>query len=113
MAKGIGTLKDIAQVLNLSAGTVSRALSGRGDIAQETRDQVAEVAAELDYFPRRRGKKPLEAFSRVGVCVGNLCVAPDGTPDPSYVGLNLLIGLERAASIAQVGLMVGFVDAGA
>jgi LacI family transcriptional regulator len=112
MSKGSGTLKEIAQLLNLSTGTVSRALSGRGDIAQQTRDQVAEVAANMEYFPRRAGKNKLvDRLSRVGVCVGNRCVAADGTPDPSYVGLNFLIGLERVASDSKLGLMVGFVDA--
>lgn len=109
-----GTLKDIAKALNLSAGTVSRALNGRGEIAQQTRAQVAELAATMDYFPRRSGKgKPMNQLSRVGVCVGNRCANPDGTPDPTYVGLNFLIGLERVASAAKVGVMAGFIDASA
>ncbi len=108
------TLKDIARALNLSTGTVSRALSGRGDIAQQTRQQVAELAATMEYLPRRLSKaKVVDPVTRVGVCVGNRCAAPDGTPDPTYVGLNLLIDLERVASVAKVGLMVGFVDAAA
>jgi LacI family transcriptional regulator len=105
-------MKDIAQVLNLSAGTVSRALSGRGEIAQQTRERVHEAAASMNYAPRGRLRKASAAgVGRVGVCVGNLCVAADGTHDPSYVGLHYLTQLERAASVARVGVMVGFVDA--
>ena len=105
-------MKDIARVLNLSAGTVSRALSGRGEIAQNTRDRVHEVAADLNYAHRGRSRKPAAAaLSRIGVCVGNLCVAADGTHDPSYVGLHFVSQVEQAACRLRVGVMVAFVDA--
>jgi DNA-binding LacI/PurR family transcriptional regulator len=112
MQKPGGTLRTIGRALNLSDGTVSRALSGRGDIAQETRDRVAELAAELNYVPRRRVVvKPGARLGRIAVCLGNRCVGPDGRLDPTYVGLNILSQLERVASEAQVGVMVAFVDA--
>jgi LacI family transcriptional regulator len=109
-----GTIKDIAKALNLSAGTVSRALSGRGEIAQQTREQVAELAATMEYLPRRNGKgRQMNHVTRVGVCVGNRCVNADGTPDPTYVGLSFLIGLERVATAGNIGVMAGFIDASA
>jgi len=103
-------LQEIAERLNISAGTVSRALSGRGEIAQATREKVAKIAAQLNYNPPKRVKRPAAVAQRFGVCVGNLC-ATGGLPDPSYVGLQYLVELERAASHLGVGLMVGFVDA--
>lgn len=45
------TLKDIAKKLGVSVSTVSRALRNHPDIHIETRQAVADVAKELDYFP--------------------------------------------------------------
>ena len=45
------TIKDIAQVLNISTSTVSRALTDRWDVNPDTRRAVLEVAAQLNYSP--------------------------------------------------------------
>ncbi len=45
------TLKDIAEKLNLSTSTVSRALQGHPDIHPETRELVLQTARELNYQP--------------------------------------------------------------
>lgn len=45
------TIKDIAQVLNISTSTVSRALADRWDVNPETRKAVLEVAEQLNYHP--------------------------------------------------------------
>ena len=44
-------LKDIAQALNISVTTVSRALNDKYDISQKTKDLVLKKAEELDYRP--------------------------------------------------------------
>jgi DNA-binding LacI/PurR family transcriptional regulator len=111
MEKPTRTLRAIGKALNLSDGTVSRALSGRGDVAQDTRNRVVELAAELQYFPRRKNGKRIGALTRIAICVGNRCVGPDGNLDLNFVGLHLLSQLEQVASQSQVGVMVGFVDA--
>ncbi len=112
MTNPSGTLRAIGQALSVSDGTVSRALSGRGQLAQETRDRIVELAAEMNYTPRRRvGKGASSGVSRVAVCVGNPCVDAEGRLDPSYVGLHFVAQLERAASAAGIGVMVAFVDA--
>jgi len=51
--KGIRTL---AEHLNISIGTVSRALNGRPDVNEETRRRVLEAAAELGYVPNQSGR---------------------------------------------------------
>lgn len=43
------TIKDIANNLNLSVSTVSRALSGDKNIRQETKDKIFKAADELGY----------------------------------------------------------------
>ena len=45
------TLKDIANALNVSTTTVSRALNNKEDISKEMRSKVREVAKMLDYRP--------------------------------------------------------------
>ena len=45
------TLKDIANALNISITTVSRALNDKEDISQATKDAVLRVAEMLNYKP--------------------------------------------------------------
>ncbi len=45
------TLKDIAEKVNRSVTTVSRALAGYDDVSESTRKQVRQVALELGYEP--------------------------------------------------------------
>jgi LacI family transcriptional regulator len=45
------TIKDIAQALNISPSTVSRALKDHPDISRETKDAVNNLAAKLRYKP--------------------------------------------------------------
>lgn len=45
------TIIDIAQKLNVSPSTVSRALSNHPDIKSETKELVKKVALEMSYFP--------------------------------------------------------------
>ena len=45
------TIKDIANALNISKSTVSRALADRFDVNPETRKAVLEMAEKLHYKP--------------------------------------------------------------
>jgi LacI family transcriptional regulator len=47
------TIRDVAKRLNLSITTVSRALDGYDDVAEETRKQVERTAQEMGYVPSR------------------------------------------------------------
>jgi LacI family transcriptional regulator len=49
-------LTDVAQAAGVSVATASRALSGRGSVAIETRDRVRRVAADLDFQPSAAGQ---------------------------------------------------------
>ena len=42
--------------LNVSIGTVSRALNGRSDVNAETRQRVLKAAADLGYSPNQSGR---------------------------------------------------------
>jgi LacI family transcriptional regulator len=45
------TIREIAQKLGLNPSTVSRALAGKPDVSQGTREQVIELAKQLNYSP--------------------------------------------------------------
>lgn len=50
-------LKDLARTLGLSPTTVSRALNGYPEVAEETRRRVTEAAARLNYRPNTLAKR--------------------------------------------------------
>lgn len=56
------TIKDIAQALNISVSTVSRALRDTYDVNKETRDMVLEMATQLNYKPN---------FNAIGLAKGS------------------------------------------
>lgn len=45
------TIKDVARALNMSTTTVSRALSGKGRIGEDTARRVREYIQEHNYVP--------------------------------------------------------------
>jgi DNA-binding LacI/PurR family transcriptional regulator len=49
-------IRRLAQHLDISIGTVSRALNGRPDVNEETRKRVLEAAGELGYVPNQSGR---------------------------------------------------------
>jgi LacI family transcriptional regulator len=51
------TLKDIAQAAGVSITTVSRGLAGYDDVAEETRQQIQEIAHRLGYRPNRTARR--------------------------------------------------------
>lgn len=63
-------LKDIAEALNLSITTVSRALNDKSDISQKTKNTVIQVAKMMDYKPNYFAKFLLEDKNNIiGVIV--------------------------------------------
>ena len=45
------TIKDIARMAGVSAGTVDRVLHDRGDVSASSREKVQKVLDEIDYHP--------------------------------------------------------------
>jgi LacI family transcriptional regulator len=50
---GYVTVKQIAEMAGVSVNTVSRALNGKPDVNENTRQRVLEVAKKLGYVPNR------------------------------------------------------------
>jgi DNA-binding LacI/PurR family transcriptional regulator len=49
-------IRRLAQQLNISIGTVSRALNGRSDVSEQTRQRVLKAAAAIGYVPNQAGR---------------------------------------------------------
>jgi DNA-binding LacI/PurR family transcriptional regulator len=96
-------IRDLARHLDISIGTVSRALNDRADVNAETRTRVREAAARLGYSPNqsgrslRRGKTDL-----VGVIIPTGGERTLITP----VFLSVLDGLRRHLSEQRLDLAV-------
>ena len=50
------TIREIADQAGVSIATVSRVLNGRGDVADDTRDNVSRVIREKGYTPNRSAR---------------------------------------------------------
>src|SRR5579863_8946317 len=62
------SIKDIAQALNISIGTVDRALHGRPDVSPTTRARVLKKAEQLGYRPNLAARSlKLNRRLRIGV----------------------------------------------
>ena len=47
----MASMKDISALCGVSIATVSKALNDQGDIGEETKERIRQVAKELGYFP--------------------------------------------------------------
>ena len=62
------SIKDIAQVLGISIGTVDRALHGRSDVSPTTRARVLKKAEQLGYRPNLAARSlKLNRRLRIGI----------------------------------------------
>src|ERR1700745_2074203 len=68
--KKIG-VRELAKLANVSLGTVDRALHGRKEVNEETRQRILEIAAKNGYTPNlaARALSVSRASIRIGVCI--------------------------------------------
>lgn len=67
------TLRDVAEAAGVSRSTASRALTGRGYVAEEVRDRVRSTALELGYVPDAMARTLKQQVSRsIGILVSDL-----------------------------------------
>jgi LacI family transcriptional regulator, galactose operon repressor len=61
----------IAEMANVSIGTVDRALHGRGGIKESTRQRILQIARQISYTPNlaARALSVAKASGRIGVCI--------------------------------------------
>ncbi|MFI5408639.1 LacI family DNA-binding transcriptional regulator [Kaistia sp. UC242_56] len=59
------SIKDLAQHLNISIGTVSRALNGRADVNPDTRKRVLAAAKAMGYVANQSGRSLRQGATNV------------------------------------------------
>jgi LacI family transcriptional regulator len=71
MAKERRGIHLIAEMANVSIGTVDRALHGRGGIKDATRQRILQIARQIGYTPNlaARALSVTKATARIGVCM--------------------------------------------
>lgn len=69
----MATLRDIAQHLGLSVSTVSRVLSGKGRVGQDTIDRVLQYTREIDFHPNQLAQRlKSQSADSIGVVVPDI-----------------------------------------
>lgn len=93
-----GTLKDVANRLNLSVSTVSRVVNGKGYVKEETRQRVLACLEACNYVPNEvaRSLQARETMT-IGVVVPDIC--------ETYFG-RIIKEIDRVVSEAGYMLMV-------
>lgn len=99
------TIGDIAQELGVSKTTVSRAISGKGRIGEQTRKKVLEYIKEHHYSPNiiAKGLAQHKTFNLGVVLPGDYNVAEL----PFFQ--NCMLGISRAASAAGYDVLLSMV----
>lgn len=96
------TISDVAEALGVSKTTVSRAISGKGRIGEETRKKVLEYINKYDYKPNVIAKS-LAQSKTFNICV----VMPD---DFNLVDLpffqEAIVGIQEIASLMDYDILL-------
>ena len=101
-------LKDLAEALDLSVTTVSRALGGHDDVSVATQARVQAKAREIGYVPSRAGRALVSGATR-SICL----VVP--AYDPSFIDpfLGALVtGLGEGLARHDLDLFIATVSRG-
>ncbi len=83
------TLKDIANRLGISMGTVSKGLNGASDISDELRQTVLDTAVEMGYTTKRMKKGE---HKKLCIFIENMEYTK-----PEHFGYDIVLGFKQAA----------------
>ena len=83
------TTKQIAELANVSRGTVDRVLNNRPGVKEETRVKILRIAKELNYQPNLLGKALVQSQkpTKIGIVL---------TPEHNPFIQDMLLGIQRA-----------------
>ena len=98
------TIQDIADKMNVSKSTVSKALNDAPDISETLRKQVLETAVALGYTKLRRYKKPVK----------KICIITEKEniqyEEPHHFAYDILLGFRQMAEPAGFDIEIVPVD---
>jgi DNA-binding LacI/PurR family transcriptional regulator len=97
-------IRELARELNISIGTVSRALNGRADVSPVTRQRVQDAAGRLGYAPNQSGRALRQGATRAVALM--MRTNPDITTFGETFFLSLSEGLQVALAEAGLDLIV-------
>ncbi len=96
-------IKRLAQHLDISIGTVSRALNGRPDVSEDTRRRVMEAAATLGYTPNQSGRSLRKGATGV---IAAMIPASEDTPLGDTIFMQVLDGLRAELARHKLDLVI-------
>lgn len=102
------TLKQLAEALDLSIATVSRALGGYEDIALKTRERVAAKARDIGYVPNSAGRMLVSGRSGF---VGLVVSASNPAFFDNYIG-QFVLGLGEGLAAEGCDLFMSIASDG-
>jgi len=101
------TIYDVAKKAGVSISTASKALNGRKDVGDRTKDGICKIAKELNYEPSRFARAlALRKTENVGVISGRYYRAPVMT-NPFYS--RILEGIEEVMAETDYSLVTNVV----
>lgn len=96
--KPIPTIRDVAKAAGVSLGTASKALTGQGQLREETRQHVRSIAEQLGYFPN-------DLFHSIRR-KRSFTVGLISTDNYGRFSIPLLEGIEHALGEAQISVFL-------
>ncbi|MCM1386398.1 MAG: LacI family transcriptional regulator [Bacillus sp. (in: Bacteria)] len=94
----MATIKDIADKLGISTGTVSKGLNGASDISEQLRQTVLETAVEMGYMPRQMRAKDNR---KLCIFIENMAYE-----SPEQFGYDIILGFRQAAYPAHYDVVI-------
>ena len=96
-------IRDLAKHLNVSIGTVSRALNGRTDVSDDTRRRVVEAARTLNYVPNQSGRSLRQGTTGM---IAAMIPTSEDKPLADTIFMSVLEGLREYLDDRGLDLMV-------
>lgn len=97
-------IRQLAEHLNISIGTVSRALNGKPDVNAETRQRVLEAAETLGYVANQSGRSLRQGVTNVvGLMTGS---TPETVENADNFFMGLTDGLQSVLSQHNLDLIL-------
>ena len=72
-------LSDIAEKLNISTVTVSKALSGKDGVGEELREQIKELATQMGYKFKTTAGNARNSTGNIGIVIPSRYFSPDAS----------------------------------